>query len=195
MIDWKDCQQILDETLTRGALLRTSTNTFFLSYARLTNREGQVGLEVLYRKPTESTSRGLCFLLTHFDRDSETGKIYLAYSDTDYIQVLPLPTDQILAATTLYRQEYLFLTNDLLPGLSKENDWPIHENHCFQRVLLDHLFQDCWYQHVPKGPTPAYRQLNLTQLGHLLRSTHQMCWMSRAEVTRQNNQSLQWRTT
>lgn len=193
MIDWKECQQILDDTLNRGALLRTSTYTFYLSYAKLTNREGQVGIEVLYRIPTESTSRGLCFLLTHFDRDAETGKVYLAYSDTEYIQVVPLPTDQLLSATTLYRQEYLFLTNEILPGLGREKNWVVHENHCFQRILLDHLFQDCWYQHIRKGPVPAYRQLNLDQLGRLLRSTHQMCWMTASEVRHQNQQSLHWR--
>jgi len=193
MIDWKACQQILDDILTRGALLRTSNDTFFLSYAKLTNTSGEVGLEVLYRVPTESTSRGRCYLLTHFDQDAETGKLYLAFSETEYIQVLPLPAQQGLSATTLFRQEYLFLTNEVLPDLGVENDWPIHENHCFQRILLDHLFQDCWYHHLQKGPVPAYRQLDLQQLGHLLRSTHQMCWMGRPEIAQQNQQSLHWR--
>lgn len=193
MIDWKACQQILDSILIGGALLRTSNDTFFLSCAKLTNRAGEVGLEVWYRIPTESTSKGHCYLLTHYDQDTETGKVYLAFSDTEYVQVLPLPTHRILSATTLFRQEYLFLTNEVLPDLGLENGWPVHENHCFQRILLDHLFQDCWYRHIQKGPTPAYRQLNLRQLGHLLRSTHQMCWMTRAEVVQQNQQSLHWR--
>jgi hypothetical protein len=193
MIDWKACQQILDSILIGGALLRTSNDTFFLSYAKLTNRAGEVGLEVWYRIPTESTSKGHCYLLTHYDQDTETGKVYLAFSDTEYVQVLPLPTHRILSAATLFRQEYLFLTNEVLPDLGLENGWPVHENHCFQRILLDHLFQDCWYRHIQKGPTPAYRQLNLRQLGHLLRSTHQMCWMTRAEVVQQNQQSLHWR--
>jgi len=193
MTDWKVCQQILDDTLNRGALLRTSTDSYFLSYAKLTNRGGKVGMEVLYRNPTQMRSEGLCYLLQQFDQDSETGKVYLAYSDEAYVQVVPLPSQQTLTATTLYRQEYLFLTNDVLPDLGQKNHWSIHENHCFQRILLDHLFQDCWYQHLPKGPIPAYRQLDLGQLGLLLRSTHQMCWMSHSEVAQQNQQSLRWR--
>lgn len=193
MIDWKACQEILDKILNGGALLRTSNDTFYLSYAKLTNRAGEAGLEVWYRIPTEPTSKGHCYLLTHFDQDAETGKVYLAFSDTEYIQVVPLPADLILAATTLYRQEYLFLTNEVLPDLGQKNDWAVSENHCFQRILLDHLFQDCWYHHIRKGPVPAYRQLDLLQLGHLLRSTHQMCWMTGSEVRQQNQQSLHWR--
>lgn len=35
--------------------------------------------------------------------------------------------------------DYLALTRDVLPGLASREgcDWPIREDHCFQRVVLD----------------------------------------------------------
>lgn len=38
-------------------------------------------------------------------------------------------------------------------------NYPIHLNHCFGRVILDTLFEDCWYKHLSKR-CPAYKQLD-----------------------------------
>lgn len=58
---------------------------------------------------------------------------------------------------------YLFAINTTLPSLAKQNQWPIHLNHCFARVVLDTLFRDSWYNHLDRS-SPAYRQLKRTQL-------------------------------
>ncbi|MEM8968374.1 MAG: hypothetical protein AAGE93_18285 [Bacteroidota bacterium] len=62
-------------------------------------------------------------------------------------------------------QEYLRLTNKVLPQMASEQCLPIRFNHCFQRVILDTLFQDCWYNHLDRNSKlPAYRQLSEDQL-------------------------------
>lgn len=51
--------------------------------------------------------------------------------------------------------EYKLMTNDLLPTEARRHTgqpgrrWPIRLNHCFQRVILDNLFNDVWYGHLP----------------------------------------------
>lgn len=52
-------------------------------------------------------------------------------------------------------RRWLRLTQDDLPAVAKELGWPICEDHCFQRVLLDAACGACWYDKIPKRP--AYR--------------------------------------
>ena len=53
---------------------------------------------------------------------------------------------------------YLTLTKDVLPDHARRTgvNWPVTEDHCFQRIVLDALFEDVWYRHLAK---PAYRHL------------------------------------
>lgn len=57
---------------------------------------------------------------------------------------------------------WLDLTSRVLPGLAHERGWPIRADHCFQRVILDAVFDDVWYRHVPQRP--AYRTIDATLL-------------------------------
>lgn len=74
-------------------------------------------------------------------------------------------------------EEYKHLTNDVLPAEARKHTgtatrWPIRLNHCFQRIILDNLFQDVWYPHLsidgedgskpPKGG--AMHRLRIDQL-------------------------------
>ena len=36
-------------------------------------------------------------------------------------------------------QVYIHLTKEVLPSLAKKRslDWPVYEDHCFQRIVLD----------------------------------------------------------
>ncbi len=54
--------------------------------------------------------------------------------------------------------QWLDLTRRVLPALAAERRWPIHADHCFQRMLLDTVFDDIWYAHVQSRP--AYRAIS-----------------------------------
>ncbi len=41
--------------------------------------------------------------------------------------------------------------------------YPVRYNHCFNRIILDWLFSDCWYNHLDRNKT-AISQLSDTQL-------------------------------
>jgi len=193
MISYDECQQHLGHLLRKGAQLHTDDGSYYLAWANMQQADEEPRLTLLYRHPEEPLSRSVCLYVTTYDLDKATDKLYFAYSDTDYVQCRPLPADQLLTTVTLFQQEYLFLTNEVIPERAKRDQWPIWENHCLQRILLDHLFGDAWHRHLPQGQTPAYRQLHLQQLGLLLYRTHQLLWSSMDEVDRLNQQSLTWR--
>ncbi len=53
-------------------------------------------------------------------------------------------------------QKYLALVELYLPQAARRYGWPIHEDHCFARVILDNLCGDIWYRYFKK---PAYRNI------------------------------------
>lgn len=57
-------------------------------------------------------------------------------------------------------QNFKQLVNETLPLTYKH---PVKYNHCFNRIILDWLFKDCWYNHLSRKQT-AISQLNKTQL-------------------------------
>ena len=73
------------------------------------------------------------------------------------------------------QKRYLELVNKDLPERAKQYNceansmagtavrYPVYLNHCFGRVLLDALFNDCWYHHLDQSKT-AYKQLSSAQL-------------------------------
>jgi hypothetical protein len=58
------------------------------------------------------------------------------------------------------RAEYKRLLNDTLPATYTQ---PVRFNHCFNRIVLDWLFQDCWYHHLDKKHS-AISQLSEKQI-------------------------------
>ncbi|MEM8823192.1 MAG: GCN5-related N-acetyltransferase [Pseudomonadota bacterium] len=52
-------------------------------------------------------------------------------------------------------RRWLDLTNRDLPGAARA-DWPVHLNHCFQRILLDHATGGVWYDAIPRRPAYAH---------------------------------------
>ena len=49
---------------------------------------------------------------------------------------------------------WLQLTRQTLPSVARDRGWPIHLDHCFQRVLLDNAVGGFWRDHIAP---PAYR--------------------------------------
>ena len=91
------------------------------------------------------------------------------------------------------QQHYLHLTNEVMPEVARAQHWPVHFNHCFQRIILDTLFEDCWYHHLERsGRVPAYRQLTEAQLDQAIAISERML-TSPEEVERLNQQSLAYR--
>ena len=52
-------------------------------------------------------------------------------------------------------QRWLELTRVVLPRVAKTNGWPISQDHCFQRVLLDAACDGRWYDRIEGRP--AYK--------------------------------------
>jgi hypothetical protein len=50
---------------------------------------------------------------------------------------------------------WLRLVREELPVVASDRGWPIRNDHCFARVLLDNACGGCWYDHI--AARPAYR--------------------------------------
>lgn len=81
------------------------------------------------------------------------------------------------------------LTNRDLPKAAGP-DWPVHLNHCFQRILLDHATGGVWYDAIEKRPAYAHASdavlVRAVDLGEAVLA-------GRADLHALNRQSLRWR--
>lgn len=91
------------------------------------------------------------------------------------------------------RQEYLYITNEVLPNLAKQRKFPVRFNHCFQRIILDNLFGCCWYDVLDKSQGAAYQQLNATQLEKAISLAKAIISQPDEYIEQLNNNSLRWR--
>ena len=90
--------------------------------------------------------------------------------------------------------EYLRLTRDVLPGLAADaGDWPIRFDHCFMRVVLDHVFAGPWYDHLDRKKGPAYKQASDEQLRAAVEVAGRIAAGGRETLVPMNRQSLIWR--
>jgi len=88
-------------------------------------------------------------------------------------------------------QIYLEMTKVTLPALAKTKHphWPVSEDHCFQRIVLDNVCQTTWYTVLP---TPAYKHLSKEQA----LAAVNLCLQikdDQVELSHLNHRSLQWR--
>lgn len=90
------------------------------------------------------------------------------------------------------QNRYLDLTRVVLPSLGRTRNWVVKEDHCFMRIVLDHLFADCWYNHLDRR-LRAYKQLNDTQLAQAVAIAERMSKANDQTITQMNAQSLAWR--
>lgn len=87
---------------------------------------------------------------------------------------------------------YLELTNQVLPELARQRQFPVKYNHCFQRIVLDNLFGCCWYE-VLRGKDPAYEQLTEAQLERAIAIAESMISQTDEHTHQLNQNSLGWR--
>ncbi|MEM6855757.1 MAG: hypothetical protein AAF593_15220 [Planctomycetota bacterium] len=90
------------------------------------------------------------------------------------------------------QNRYLDLTRIQLPSLGRTRGWVVTEDHCFMRIVLDHVFADCWYHHLDRR-LRAYKQLNDTQLAQAVGIAEHMCQADDQTIAQMNAQSLEWR--
>jgi len=84
--------------------------------------------------------------------------------------------------------QYKQLVNHTLPYTYS---FPVRYNHCFNRIILDWLFMDCWYNHLDKDRT-AFTQLSKLQLQ--LAVDRMNLWLQDQQVlVNDNNASLSYR--
>lgn len=94
-------------------------------------------------------------------------------------------------AITSLQARYLDLINRQLPEKAKQTYMPVRFNHCFARIILDNLFEGCWYDYLSRQ-RPAYKQLNEAQLEQAIALAESM--LNNPAMTKQLNQnSLRWR--
>lgn len=91
------------------------------------------------------------------------------------------------------RNQYLELTNQVLPNLAKTRHFPVRHNHCFQRIILDNLFGRCWYTVLERGRQPAYKQLTENQLEAAIALANQIIDQPDSYLQQLNQNSLRWR--
>jgi hypothetical protein len=91
------------------------------------------------------------------------------------------------------RNQYLELTNQVLPKLASSRNFPVRYNHCFQRIILDNLFGRCWYEVLERSHEPAYKQLSESQLEQAIVLADSIITQSDSHLNRLNQNSLRWR--
>ena len=87
---------------------------------------------------------------------------------------------------------WLELTRTLLPGLAEERGWPVNQDHCFQRILLDNACGGVWYDFVQRRP--AYRHAAPEVLARAL-MLGEACLAGAEDLGALNRRSLDWRKT
>lgn len=90
---------------------------------------------------------------------------------------------------TQLRAAYDRLVHERLPAAARASgDWPIQDDHCFGRVVLDTLFDDEWYGHV--DGRPASRHLSATELRAAIEIARRLLDEGRSLVAELNRASL-----
>ena len=86
---------------------------------------------------------------------------------------------------------YLYLTKNVLPSLAKDGSrtWPVVEDHCFQRIVLDTICNGVWYEHLDR---PAYKNLTHDEVQRAVDLCYEIA-EGHVDLRQLNNQSLIWR--
>ena len=92
---------------------------------------------------------------------------------------------------TTLQEEYLTYTKYILPQLARQKKWVVYYDHCFQRIVLDNLFQMRWYDAIEKRP--AYKQLSEEQLQQAIAIAKDIEKQGDTYLRQLNAKSLEWR--
>ena len=86
---------------------------------------------------------------------------------------------------------YVHLTRTVMPSLARgeKRHWPVRNDHCFQRIVLDTICKGVWYDHIAR---PAYKHLSQTQALAAVHLCEQII-ADEIDLIVLNQQSLAWR--
>ncbi|SEO03209.1 hypothetical protein SAMN05216227_10416 [Pseudorhodobacter antarcticus] len=86
---------------------------------------------------------------------------------------------------------YVHLTRTVMPKLARgeKRHWPVRNDHCFQRIVLDTICEGVWYDHIAR---PAYKHLSQTQALAAVHLCEQII-ADQIDLTALNQKSLTWR--
>ena len=91
------------------------------------------------------------------------------------------------------RSQYSELIDRKLPQEAKKRDFPVRFNHCFARIILDNLFQCCWYEAIDRKKGAAYKQLSEDKLEKAIALAEEIINRPDAYIRELNQNSLRWR--
>ena len=86
---------------------------------------------------------------------------------------------------------YMVLTKEVMPHLARTSHrhWPVRDDHCFQRIVLDAVCGGVWYDHLLR---PAHKNLTRNLAANAVNLCNDIITGdSNLEVL--NRQSLKWR--
>ncbi len=88
-------------------------------------------------------------------------------------------------------QRYLHLTKEVMPTLAREaaRHWPVVNDHCFQRIVLDAISGEVWYDHISR---PAYRNMTTDQAERAVKLCEDII-AGDVDIVALNRQSLSFR--
>ena len=88
-------------------------------------------------------------------------------------------------------ERYLKLTKEVMPKMARDNvfQWPVQNDHCFQRIVLDNICNGSWYEHLER---PAYKHLSRDQALKAVKLCEDVI-SGNADLNALNRQSLIWR--
>ena len=86
---------------------------------------------------------------------------------------------------------YSVMTKETMPQLActTHKNWPVRNDHCFQRIVLDTVCEGVWYDHLPR---PAYKHLSHKQALQAVELCNDII-AGKADLVALNTQSLKWR--
>lgn len=86
---------------------------------------------------------------------------------------------------------YMVLTKEVMPQMACDpaNDWPVRNDHCFQRIVLDNVCGGPWFDHLAR---PAYKHLSKDQAARAVRLCESII-EAHVNLDDLNNKSLMWR--
>ena len=101
-------------------------------------------------------------------------------------------TDPVIGrAALLARYRELVLAE--LPRRAREQGWPVTEDHCFGRIVLDGAVGGRWYDVLDRRRSPAFEQLDDVQLARAVELAERMVAEGVPVVLELDARSLTWR--
>ena len=86
---------------------------------------------------------------------------------------------------------YMVLTKEIMPGLAvtTHTHWPVRNDHCFQRIVLDAVTDGVWYDHIARA---AYKNMTREQAIQAVAVCESII-AGDTDLAMLNSRSLAWR--